>query len=169
MDILNSQEQLKVQGNAVAALAAGLTPEQARWKPDQESWSVLEVLNHLLDEETLDFRQHLDHILHTPDVPWPEIDPQVWVTEKQYNDRSLSKTLIDFLTERKNSIAWLGSLTNPDWDAGVSFPWGTLTAGDMLVSWLAHDLLHMRQLVELRYALTRHASEPYDLEYAGKW
>ena len=32
-------------------LIAGLAPEQARWKPDPASWSAVEVINHLYDEE----------------------------------------------------------------------------------------------------------------------
>jgi hypothetical protein len=48
-------------------------------------------------------------------------------------------------------------------------PWGKLSAGDIMASWLAHDLLHLRQLLELRYHLTLTNSMPYMLEYAGKW
>jgi hypothetical protein len=169
LDILSTQNQMKAQFSAIAALVAGLTPEQARWKPNPESWSVLEVLNHLLDEEILDFRRHLDHLLHTPDAPWPEIDPQGWVVEKRYNDRDLNVTLAGFEKERERSIAWLSALENPNWESKATFTWGTLSAGDVLASWLAHDLLHIRQLVELRYALNQQASEPYHVDYAGKW
>jgi len=169
MDIGSVQNQMRTQGNAIAALAAELTYEQARWKPNPESWSVLEVLNHLLDEEILDFRCHLDHLLHTPEAPWPEIDPQGWVTQKRYNERDLDETLSKFNTERENSLAWLSTLEDPNWESKAAFPWGALSAGDMLASWLAHDLLHIRQLVELRYALNQQTSEPYHVEYAGKW
>lgn len=33
--------------------------EQARWKPTPDKWSMLEVVNHLYDEEREDFRQRL--------------------------------------------------------------------------------------------------------------
>jgi hypothetical protein len=39
----------------------------------------------------------------------------------------------------------------------------------MLVSWVTHDILHMRQLVELRYARALTLSAPYDDAYAGGW
>lgn len=67
MEIKESIQQLQTQGDMIIALTAGLTAAKVRWKPDAMSWSILEVLNHLLDEEILDFRQHLDHILHKPD------------------------------------------------------------------------------------------------------
>ncbi len=76
MDISIASNQLKAQGEAILQLAEGLSLEQARWKPDEKSWSVLEVLNHLVDEEVLDFRRHLDHLLHTPDAPGQKLIPR---------------------------------------------------------------------------------------------
>ena len=48
-------------------------------------------------------------------------------------------------------------------------PWGKLTAGDLLASWAAHDLLHLRQLNELRYAYLIQVAAPYSVRYAGDW
>ncbi|QRN82634.1 DinB family protein [Chloroflexota bacterium] len=169
MDISIANNQLKAQGEAILQLAEGLTLEQARWKPDEKSWSVLEVMNHLVDEEVLDFRRHLDHLLHTPDAPWPKIDPQGWVTAKRYNERQLDATLAAFTAEREASLKWLDTLQNPNWDSAAVMPWGGLSAGDMLASWLAHDLLHLRQLIELRYTLMEESCLPYSVEYAGGW
>lgn len=169
MNLKNAITQLENQGKAILSLGKDLTNEQARWKPGPEEWSVLEVLNHLGDEEELDFRQHLHHILFTPDEPWPKIAPQEWVFEKKYNQQALDKTLNNFKSERQKSLEWLKSLTDPDWKKTVQLPWGNLSAGDMLASWLAHDLLHLRQLVELRYQLTKSSSAPFNQDYAGKW
>ena len=161
--------QLDVQGQAILILMRGLTEEALRWKPTTSSWSMLEVLNHLVDEEIYDFRAHLDHILHTTNLPWPEIDPQGWVTQQQYNQRPLDESLANFESERKASIAWLKTLSEPNWKSSVEFSWGNLSAGDMLASWVAHDLLHLRQLIELRYQLSAKFSQPFSVTYAGKW
>ena len=169
MEINHAADQLRYQGQAILALSEGITEEVARWKPDTESWSILEVLNHLVDEEKLDFRQHLGHILYTPERPWPRIDPQGWATQKAYNQRNLNQTRQEFRSERKKSIAWILGLIDPDWEVSIELSWGALSAGDMLASWLAHDLLHIRQLVELRYDLTARESQPYSLQYAGEW
>ena len=40
----------------IRALLAGVTPAAARLKPSAESWSILEVLCYLYDEEREDFR-----------------------------------------------------------------------------------------------------------------
>ena len=169
MDLSTASAQLKTQGQNILHLAEDLSLEQARWKPDEKSWSVLEVMSHLVDEEVLDFRRHLDHLLHTPTAPWPEIDPQGWVTAKRYNERQLDETLAAFAAEREASLKWLDTLNDPNLDSAAPMPWGSLSAGDMLASWLAHDLLHLRQLIELRYALTEKGCAPYDVEYAGGW
>jgi len=169
MDVKQACVQLQKQGQMIMALINGLNGQEFCWKPNPESWSVLEVLGHLVDEEELDFRCHLDHILHTPDQPWPEIDPMGWVTERRYNEQDPDVQLINFSTAREQSIIWLASLPQPNFNASITLPWGALTAGDMLASWLAHDLLHLRQLVELRYAITAEACLPYRLDYAGKW
>lgn len=169
MKLIRAINQLRQQGKAILTLGSSVDETQARWKPEPESWSILEVLNHLLDEEKFDFRLHLKHILNTPTAPWPEIDPQKWVLERAYNQRQLDQTLSSFKSEREKSIEWLNTLGDSNWEAAVSFEWGTLTAGDMLASWLTHDLLHLRQLVDLRYQLTALESQPFDAAYAGQW
>lgn len=160
---------MKQQAAAIEALAGGISAEQARWKPTPDDWSILEVVNHLADEEIEDFRAHLDHILYRADQPWPRIDPQGWVTQRRYNERDLNESLARFSAERRASLEWLARLPAPDWQAAVQAPWGALHAGDMLAAWAAHDLLHLRQLVELRYAYTARQVAPYSLQYAGDW
>jgi hypothetical protein len=155
----------------IRSLASGVSPAQAVWKPDPTSWSILEVVNHLYDEERLDFRVRLDLILHHPEQEdWPPIDPPRWVVERRYNQRLLEPSLANFLKERQASLAWLRSLGNADWQVGVPAPWGGLFyAGDMFSAWAAHDLLHMRQLVELQHAWIVRQAGPYDTGYAGDW
>ena len=161
---------LRENSEIIRNMIQDMTDETARYKPDADSWSVLEVINHLYDEEREDFREHLDQILHRPDEPWSPIDPQGWVTERGYNGRSLPDSLAHFLQERQRSLDWLEELETPNWDAFRATPWrNQITAGDMLASWVAHDILHMRQLVELKWATTLPDLEPYQVDYAGVW
>lgn len=169
MDITLFTTQMETQAQIIRQLMLGISPEQARWKPDPESWSILEVINHLLDEERSDFRVRLDYLLNKPGQDWPPINPQGWVVERRYNDRDLAESLADFLDERQKSLAWLHSLPPIDWDASSQAPWGVISAGDLFAAWVAHDLLHTRQLVELRYAWTVRSLAPYTVAYAGDW
>ena len=163
------RQQLTQNPNRMAALIEGVTPSQAQWKPSPDAWSILEVINHLYDEEREDFRVRLDIILHHAEDPWPPIDPQGWVTSRAYNQRDLKQSLTNFLTERQNSLAWLQSLSNPNWQATYQAPFGPITAGDMFTSWVTHDQLHMRQLIELHRLHTETAAAPYNMRYAGIW
>lgn len=153
----------------IRALAAGVGEAQARWKPAADEWSILEVVNHLLDEERQDFRVRLDYILHRPGESWPQIDPQGWVTQRHYNEQDLAESLRDFLAEREWSIQWLQNLDAINWGASEEKAFGRIQAGDMFAAWVAHDLLHMRQLVELHWAYTNQQLEPYTTQYAGTW
>jgi hypothetical protein len=169
---VNLHEQiahLAAHAQAIRGLTEGLTAEQAAWKPAPDAWSVVEVVNHLYDEECEDFRPHLDAILRGPATPWAPIDPQGWVTQRAYNQRDLARSAANFLAERQRSLAWLADLAGADWDAAYPRPWGVITAGDMLAAWAAHDLLHIRQLVELRWQLLGAAAAPYHVRYAGDW
>ena len=161
-----------LHGNAqqIAAMVAGVDAIQACWKPDAASWSILEVVNHLLDEEREDFRVRIDYTLHRPGVAWPPIDPGGWVTARNYNARDLAASLAAFLDERAQSLAWLQGLHAPDWENTALAPWGDpFPAGNLLAAWVAHDLLHLRQLVELHWAWTTAGLAPYSCEYAGEW
>jgi uncharacterized damage-inducible protein DinB len=153
----------------ISSLTQGLTAEQAHWKPDAGSWSVVEVINHLVDEEVEDFRAHLAGLFSQPSQPWTPINPHQWLVERQYQDRQLSTSLDDFLQVRADSLAWLESLVEPDWTLAYDLAWGKLSAGDLLASWVAHDLLHIRQLTELNYALLTQAVLPQQVTYAGEW
>ena len=161
--------RLRASGEAIERLARGVSAAQARWKPAPTEWSMLEVVCHLYDEEREDFRQRTRLALEDPSQEWPAIDPPGWVTTRRYAERDLAVTLDAFVAERQASLAWLQSLDAPDWDRGRRHPAGfTLHAGDLLLSWLAHDLWHIRQLADLhREYLGAVAAPPYDIGYAG--
>jgi hypothetical protein len=169
MDLDYLISQMADSAQRIRVLAEGVSDEQARWRPDPDSWSILEVVNHLLDEEREDFRVMLDLALHRPDKPRPRIAPGAWVTERGYNQRDLGESLQGFLAARQESLAWLKELSSPDWEAVYEAPFGPIRAGDIFASWVAHDVLHMRQLVELHWAYTTHQLQPYKVDYAGQW
>lgn len=169
MDIHFLMAQWKATPQRVASLLEGISSEEARLRPTPDDWSVLEVINHLVDEEIQDFRSHLDFILAPQGKEWERIDPQAWIVERKYNERELTPSLENFMRERAASIAWLESLGNVDWDITHTSQFGSMRAGDMFTAWVAHDGLHQRQLVELQRFLVERAAKPYEVGYAGDW
>lgn len=168
LDITTLKRSLAQHAPLIASLATGINVEQAQWKPAPDAWSILEVINHLYDEECEDFRAHLDIALHHPDRPWPETYPGDWVVERHYNERELAPSVQGFIGERRASLNWLDSLAAPNWDAVITAPFGQLRAGDIFVSWVVHDQWHMQQLIQLRRAYTTQQVAPYKVWYAGE-
>ncbi|MBC7809516.1 MAG: DinB family protein [Burkholderiales bacterium] len=169
MEFETLYQDLAYGAEIIQALVMGVTQAEAQVRPTPESWSILEVIGHLVDEEREDFRQRVDFILNRPGEEWPPIHPGAWVTERKYNERDLEQSLNDFLAERSKSLAFLRGLDSADWNASHMTEFGERKAGQLLGSWVAHDNLHMRQLVELRRAKVEKISGPYDILYAGDW
>lgn len=161
--------RLSGSAGAFESLARAAAGEQARWKPAPEKWSVLEVVNHLYDEERDDFRFRLDSLLHRPEEAWPPIDPQGWAVERKYNEREPGESLERFLEERRKSVEWLKGLKEPRLENRYDHPQGVISAGDLLASWVAHDFLHVRQLARLHWEYLNFTCAPYKTEYAGPW
>ncbi|MCC6564583.1 MAG: DinB family protein [Chloroflexi bacterium] len=168
MDFAYCVEQLTTNAQTIEALCAGLPADHARWKPDAGRWSVLEVMGHLVDEEREDFRPFITTTFQgKPKTPH---DPGAWILERGYNQRDLGGLVTQFREERDRSLEWLHTQADADWSTAVPFSkWFGFRAGDVLASWVAHDLLHLRQLVELKYGYIAIALARYDIQYAGEW
>lgn len=162
-------QELEGSTQIIRALLAGITQEEAQIKPNEQSWSILETVCHLYDEEREDFREHLDFILHRQHDEWHVIDPHSWVVERNYNGQNFAEMQDKFFAERERSLEWLKSLFRADWETTYTSQFGSMRAGDMLASWVAHDNLHIRQLVELRRRRIEKITQPYEIEYAGDW
>lgn len=142
----------------------------ARWKPEPDKWSILEIICHLGDEEVEDFRQRLRMTLENPAMEWPKIDPPKFAVDRRYNEQDLEASIARFAREREVSLNWLRGLVNPDWDQSYSHPKiGPVPAGLLFSSWVAHDQLHLRQIARRLYELSTRDAAPYPNDYAGQW
>lgn len=169
MELDHVISRMAANASTFESLTRGLSAEQAVWKPAPDRWSILEVVNHLYDEEREDFRQRLELVLKDPSLVWPPIAPQEWVTTRAYGKRDLDESLSNFLSERQKSLAWLKSLRTPNLESRHERETGSLRAGDLLASWLAHDYLHIRQLTRLQWQYLTFKASPFLTDYAGPW
>ena len=153
---------------ALGALVAPLPAEEARRRPAEGKWSVLEVLGHLIDEEAQDFRVRTKRTLEDPTRAWPPLDPEGLVAARKWNEHDARELVSKFRDERGASVAWLRSLASPDWSRARAHPrLGTIRAGDLLASWVAHDARHLGQLARNLYGSIEATTVPYSLAYAG--
>lgn len=169
MEFRTLYRELENSTEMIRALLLGITQEEAQVKPNPESWSILEVVCHLYDEEREDFREHLDFILHRQNDEWHVIDPQSWVRERKYNEQYLDEIKEKLFAERAKSLEWLNGLADSNWNITYTSQYGSMSAGEMFSCWVAHDNLHIRQLVELRRQKIENITQPYNIEYAGDW
>jgi len=161
--------ELQNSTEVIRALLSGVAQAESQVKPNPASWSILEVICHLYDEEREDFREHVDFILHRQNEEWHQIDPQGWVTERNYNEQNFEEMQKKFFAERQKSLDWLMEMSNADWETVYTSKYGSTSAGEMFACWVAHDTLHVRQLVELRRLKIENMTKPFNLEYAGDW
>jgi len=71
---------------------AGLTPEQARTKPADGSWSITQIVAHLADTEAL-FAERMKRVLVEDRPPLPVADPDGYVRALAYDDRDLAEEI----------------------------------------------------------------------------
>ena len=164
--IINEHSRNK---NVFKGLLSGLTEELYLWRPGSDKWCLLEIICHLYDEEQEDFKARTKQVLSTPELALPPINPTEWVLGRSYIKQDYLTSLSKFISEREQSILWLQSLKNPKWDNAFHHPkFGKMTAMLFLSNWLAHDYIHIRQIITLKFNyLKQHANEP--LDYAGNW
>lgn len=158
-------------GHTLPAVVRCFSQADIVWKPDVESWSVLEIVCHLADEESEDFPVRVLMTLEDPTEEWPRIDPEGWAVSRNYQSRDLKGELARFVELRTENIEKLGALQNPDWSKFQEHPkFGNMIASDLLAAWCAHDALHLRQLSKRLYQLSnRDGGRGSTTRYAGTW
>ena len=111
--------QLSANAEAMRLLVQTISDEQAQWKPNPETWSMKDVMEHVYNEERIDFRKHLKEMLSDPPKPWAKFQPEDYLPVA-----SCRQALEGFLMEREASIAWLKALAAPDLEAASLAPFG---------------------------------------------
>jgi len=94
------------------------------------------------------------------------MDPEEWVVERKYSERSLRELLRLYQDERQRSLAWVASLEDPDWFLERDLPDGSLKAGDLMLAWCTHDLLHLEQIARWCTARALHDHGPFTDDFA---
>lgn len=169
MEINSLIQQLELNTNVFQSLLMNSTREDQIWKPSSDKWCLLEIISHLYDEEMFDFKPRLAKILNE-DHNWDPIDPQGWVNSRNYMKNEFHETLGKFIEERIKSVEWLKNLDVKDWNIKAVHPkFGEFTAVQMLGNWLAHDYIHIRQILNLKYQILQKEFNKDDLKYAGEW
>lgn len=150
-------------------LLENVEPELITWRPEPNKWCLLEIVCHLYDEEQFDFKFKAQWVLEKPNALPPPFNTKDWVVNHKYMKQDYNDVLNKFLNERENSVKWLSSLKNINKNNFYTHKtYGKVTAKHYLDNWLAHDYLHIRQIIKYKFDYLQSQTNE-NLEYAGVW
>lgn len=125
-----------------------LTPDDARWKPAADRFSVAEVLAHLAHSDWHCYRLRVDRFLAETR---PVLEPDEAAMHLDlYRNADPDEAFARFETERSANVGYLRGLPADAGDrVALHKEAGEITLGQMLHEWALHDLGHVRQIAEL--------------------
>jgi hypothetical protein len=125
------------------ALAASLPDEALRRDPAPGEWSALACLGHLTDGERWVFPARVEAFRAGRD--FAAFDPDAQGTPLDQLP-SVAELAAEFARLRAESLALLATLTEADLGRTARHSeLGTVTLGQLLHEWAAHDLMHTMQ------------------------
>ena len=129
------------------ALLAGLPDNWVRATEGEGAWSPYDVIGHLIHGERTDWLPRARHILNGERRPFEPFDRTAQFAESR--DKSVNELLATFAELRRENVAALTrmKLTKDDLSLrGVHPELGDVTLGQLLATWVVHDLDHVVQV-----------------------
>jgi len=146
------EEAVPVLARTPAVLREWLGDLPPRWTAATEgpgTWSPYDVVGHLIHGERRDWIPRTEHILrHGDAVPFEPFDREAMFAASR--GRSLAELLDTFEALRRESLARLAALRLTEADLsrlGRHPELGSVTLGQHLATWVAHDMSHVAQVV----------------------
>ena len=147
-DLIRSIQLLERTPAVLRAWLSGLDDEWTTRNEGGETWSPYDVVGHLIHGDHAVWIPRLAIILSDgPEKTFPPSDPFAQFRESE--GKSLAQLLDEFAAARAASLRDFGAfaLSGADLDRTAIHPtFGTVTARQLLATWVAHDLDHVMQI-----------------------
>jgi hypothetical protein len=151
---------LSVTPTALPACVRQIPGARTRWKPWPEHWSVLEIVGHMADLEEAVYQKRLQDAL--AGRPIAAFDQDARAAERRYNEGNLEQFIAQFAKARGDSLALLVRLDPTSLAKTAIHPeLGQFTLASLLAEWAAHDLAHLRQILQILMYPFIEASGPW--------
>jgi uncharacterized damage-inducible protein DinB len=147
---------------SLTALLAGLPDGWTTATEGPETWSPYDVIGHLIHGERTDWMVRARHILAARTEPFEPFDRNAQFRESE--GKSLSELLATFTELRRENVAALVALnlTEADMSKRGQHPeLGEVTLGQLLATWVVHDLDHVGQIARTMAKVYRQAVGPW--------
>lgn len=147
---------------SLRALLEGLPETWVRATEGEGTWSPYDVIGHLIHGERTDWIPRARHILAGETRAFEPFDRTAQFRESK--DRSLAELLATFAELRRQNVAVLlgMKLTDDDLERrGLHPELGEVTLGQLLATWVVHDLDHVTQVARTMAKVYTEATGPW--------
>ena len=149
-DGFNLQEAVAILERTPATLSALLTGLPDTWiraTEGKDTWSPYDVIGHLIHGEHTDWIPRARHIMASQTWPFKAFDRMAQFKESEH--KSLGELLTTFAELRQENVATLLAMNLAEGDYGRTAmhpELGQVTLGQLLATWVVHDLDHVGQI-----------------------
>lgn len=157
LDSADPLEVLHTTPDAVARAIEGMQDAALSQREAPGKWSVRHVLRHLADSDLVwAWRLRLVLAQHRPQLTG--YDQDAWADRLWYADAPPQESLEEFRVVRRGNLRLLEHASADDLTrVGVHTERGDESVAHMMRLYAGHDLLHVRQIVRIRAAVSRSA------------
>jgi hypothetical protein len=144
------------------ALLDGLPEIWVRSTEGDGTWSPYDVIEHLIHGERTDWIPRARHILSGNRSPFPPFDRSAQFSESR--NENLTALLATFSSLRRESLDTLIGFTLTESDmtrTGIHPELGEVTLGNLLATWVVHDMDHVSQVARTMAGVYSKATGPW--------
>ncbi len=161
-----SIEILERTPHVLIQLVSGLSADWTMMNEGDETWSVFDVMGHLIHGEKTDWMTRIEIILS--EGPNKEFEPfDRFAQLEESKGKSLEQLLKEFLAVKELSLEKLKRLNLKENDfnkTGIHPKFGTVTLSQLIAAWAVHDLDHISQISRVMAKQYKEQSGPW-IEY----
>lgn len=147
-ELQKSLEILERTPLVLQAYLEGLSQDWLKNNEGENTWSPYEIVGHLVYGEKTDWMVRVKTILRTSgNKLFEPFDRLAQLKEDQ--DRPIAELLTDFNVLRTRNLEELHALNISDKDlqlTGIHPEFGEVTLGQLIATWVVHDLGHIGQI-----------------------
>jgi hypothetical protein len=162
-DLNKAIEVLERTPAVLQTLLSGISDEWTMNNEGPETWSVYDIIGHLIHGEKTDWIPRMDIILSVnPDKHFTPYDRFAQFVESK--GKSLQQLLDEFSLLRKQNVERLQNVNIANDDlakTGIHPAFGDVTLAQLLATWTAHDLNHIAQISRVMAKQFKVATGPW--------
>src|SRR6185295_13999345 len=162
-DIYHAMAVLERTPGTLTMLLDGLPDTWIRATEGDGTWSPYDVIGHLIHGERTDWIPRTRHILAGETDPFEPFDRTAQFRESE--NKTLNELLTTFADLRRKNLATLKEMNVRRDDLqkpGLHPELGPVTLGQLLATWVAHDLDHVGQIARTMAKVHKDATGPWN-------